>query len=72
MSTDANIFVGTCHVCLSNRACHVFNHVPDGQFPQTLQPSEEVVADPVGPLLVGAGRQGIPLGRGFPDGRKQR
>ena len=50
MSTDSNVFVGNCHVCLSNRACHVSNHVPDGQFPQTLMPSEEVVADPVGPL----------------------
>ncbi len=52
MATDVNIFVGHCHVCLSNRTCRVSNHVVDGQFDQIVQPSEEVVADPVGPLLL--------------------
>ncbi len=41
MATDANIFVGHCHVCLS---------VADGQLDLTVQPTEDVVADPVGPL----------------------
>ena len=50
MTVDAGVFVGHCHVCLSNRPCRVSNHVPSGQFEQTLQPSEVVVADPVGPL----------------------
>jgi hypothetical protein len=49
MATDANIFVSNCHVFLSNRTCRVSNHMADGQFDQTVQPSEEVVADPVGP-----------------------
>ncbi len=49
-ATDANVFVGNCHVCLSNRPCRVSNQVSDGLFDQTVQPSEEVVADPVGPL----------------------
>jgi hypothetical protein len=50
MASDAKIFVGHCHVCLSNRACNVSNQVTDGQFDHTVQPREEVVADPVGPL----------------------
>ncbi len=50
MATDANIFVGHGHVGLSNRSCRVFNQVADGQFDQTVQPSEEVVTDPVGPF----------------------
>jgi hypothetical protein len=50
MVTDAFIFVGHFYVSLSSRACRVSNQVADGQFDQIVQPSEEVVADPLGPL----------------------
>jgi hypothetical protein len=50
MTTDAARFVAQCHVCLSNKHSRVSTQVPPGQFDQTVEPSVEMVADPVGPL----------------------
>ncbi len=47
MTTDAAKFLAQCHVCLSSKHNRVSKQVPPGQFDQTVEPSVEVVADPV-------------------------
>ena len=47
---DATAFVAQCHVCLSNKASRVSKQTPLGHFDNMVEPSVEVVADPVGPL----------------------
>ncbi len=51
LATDAGIFVQQCHVGLSSKASRVSKHVLGAQFNATVEPSAEVVADAVGPLL---------------------
>ncbi len=50
LATDAEIFVAQCHVCLSNKASRVSKETPIGHFDKMVEPSVEVVLDPVGPL----------------------
>ncbi len=39
-----------CHVCLSNKASRVSTETPIGHLDKMVEPSVEVVLDPVGPL----------------------
>jgi hypothetical protein len=50
LATDAKILVAQCHVYLSNMASRVSKETPVGHFDQMVEPSVEVVLDPVGPL----------------------
>ncbi len=50
MATDAKIFVAQCNVCLSKKASRVSKETPLGHFHTMVEPSVEVVLDPVGPL----------------------
>ena len=52
LATDAKIFVAQCHVCLSNKASRVSKETPIGHFDTMVEPSVEVVLDPVGPLPI--------------------